>query len=279
MHETFEDAGMTTIIISFIAGALYFAGALMIARQLLRGASKGSPSKRTSLLLVSVAALLHAVVLSQTVLTDAGLHLGFYRVASLVGWAIAVMLLLVSARRPVENLGIFFFPLAALLVVAASFMSAEGGTVISASRGIDAHILTSLVAYSLFSLAAIQSLLLWLQNRQLRNRRPGGIIRALPPLQTMEALMFEMIVAGFVLLSLSLLTGLLYIDDIFAQHLLHKSVLSILAWGVFAILIWGRWSRGWRGRLAIRWTLVGFVTLMLAYFGSKFVLELLLERV
>ena len=95
----------------------------------------------------------------------------------------------------------------------------------------------------------------------------------------MERLLFRMIAVGFVLLSVSLLSGLFFLEDLFAQHLIHKTVLSIAAWGVFGVLLWGRWKLGWRGRLAIRWTLAGFATLMLAYFGSKFVLELVLQRV
>jgi ABC-type uncharacterized transport system permease subunit len=91
-------------------------------------------------------------------------------------------------------------------------------------------------------------------------------------------LLFQMIAIGFVLLSLALLSGLLFLEDIFTQHLVHKTVLSSIAWAVFGILLWGRWRFGWRGRTAIRWTLSGFATLALAYFGSKLVLELLLKR-
>ncbi|MDQ3797635.1 MAG: cytochrome c biogenesis protein CcsA [Pseudomonadota bacterium] len=91
--------------------------------------------------------------------------------------------------------------------------------------------------------------------------------------------MFQFIAVGFVLLSLALLTGFAFLHDIFAQHLVHKTVLSIAAWIVFAILLWGRWRFGWRGRTAIRWTLGGVFVLMLAYFGSKLVLELVLHRV
>jgi ABC-type uncharacterized transport system permease subunit len=101
----------------------------------------------------------------------------------------------------------------------------------------------------------------------------------MPPLQTMEALLFQIIAVGELLLSVALLSGFVYLEDIFAQHLMHKTVLSIFAWLVFAVLLWGRWRLGWRGKLAIRWTLAGFVALMLAYFGSKFVLELVLQRV
>jgi ABC-type uncharacterized transport system permease subunit len=124
----------------------------------------------------------------------------------------------------------------------------------------------------------LQALLLAIQEAHLRNRQPGGIIRSLPPLQTMESLMFQMIGVGFALLTLALVTGILFLQDIFAQHLVHKTVLSIMAWCVFALLLWGRWRFGWRGRVAIRWTVGGFIFLMLAYFGSKLVLELILNR-
>jgi len=137
-------------------------------------------------------------------------------------------------------------------------------------------IVLSIMAYSLFAIAAVQAILLAIQDHQLRNRRPGGIIRALPPLQTMEDLLMQLILAGFILLTLALLSGFFFLEDIFAQHLVHKTVLSIAAWLVFATLLWGRWKFGWRGRTAIRWTLGGYIALMLAYFGSKLVLELLL---
>ena len=116
------------------------------------------------------------------------------------------------------------------------------------------------------------------QERRLRTRRLGGISRGLPPLVTMESLLFQMIGAGFGALTLSLLSGFFFLDNLFAQHLVHKTVLSIAAWLVFATLLWGRRRYGWRGRTAIRWTLSGFAVLVLAYFGSKLVLELVLRR-
>jgi len=131
---------------------------------------------------------------------------------------------------------------------------------------------------ALLSIAAAHAIVLSIQDRHLRNRKPGGFIRALPPLETMENLLFQMIAIGFFLHSLSLITGMIYLDDMFAQHLAHKTILSIIAWFVFAILLWGRWRFGWRGRIAIRWTLTGFVFLLLAYMGSKWVLEIVLAR-
>jgi ABC-type uncharacterized transport system permease subunit len=120
--------------------------------------------------------------------------------------------------------------------------------------------------------------LMTLNRYRLRHRQPGGFLRGIPPLTTMEALLFQMIGAGFVLLTITLVSGLFFLEDFFAQHLVHKVTLSFVAWGVFGVLLWGRWRFGWRGRTAIRWTLSGFAFLVLAYFGSKLVLELILQR-
>ena len=124
------------------------------------------------------------------------------------------------------------------------------------------------------------AILLAFQERALRNHRlDSGLFRALPPLTLTETLMFRLIGAGFVLLTLTLLSGVLFVDNLFAQHLVHKTVLSIAAWIVFGVLLFGRWRWGWRGRRAVRLTLAGMVVLLLAFFGSKFVLELVLKRV
>ena len=99
----------------------------------------------------------------------------------------------------------------------------------------------------------------------------------MPPLRNMEAILFEVILIGFIVLTISLASGLVFLDNMFAQHLAHKTILSILAWLVFLTLLIGHWRLGWRGRTAVRWTLGGFVSLMMAYFGSKFALEILLS--
>ena len=93
----------------------------------------------------------------------------------------------------------------------------------------------------------------------------------------MESLLFGFLWAGWGLLSLSLLSGWLFVEDLLAQHLAHKTLLSCFAWLVFGVLLWGRQQLGWRGHKAIRWTLAGFCLLMLAYFGSKLVREFILH--
>jgi ABC-type uncharacterized transport system permease subunit len=268
-----------TLTAAAVTCLLYVAAAAMLARRLLRGADAATLSRRLPLALVAGALLVHGYLLMATLVVDGGLRLGLFNASSLVAWAVALLLALAASRMPVENLGIAIFPVAALFALLGAAMPAGGPLISGSTRGLDLHILSSVLAYSLLTIAVFQAVLLAFQDRHLHNRQPGGIIRALPPLQTMESLLFQMIGVGFVLLSISLLTGLVFLEDIFAQHLIHKTVLSLVAWVVFAVLLWGRWRLGWRGRIAIRWTFAGFVALMLAYFGSKFVLELVLQRV
>jgi ABC-type uncharacterized transport system permease subunit len=140
------------------------------------------------------------------------------------------------------------------------------------------HILTSIIAFSLLNIAALQAILLAIQEQQLRSHPPKRFVLSLPPLQTMEALLFQMLATGLTFLTISLVSGFLFIEHLFAQHLAHKTLLSILAWLIFSGLLIGRSRYGWRGKTAIQWTLIGFVLLLLAYFGSKLVLELILHK-
>jgi len=270
---------MTLFTFSVLAIVLYLLTSAALTVRLAGGSSSSLRMNRGLVLLLGFSAVtLHALVLYPHLITGNGLNLGFFNAASLVALMMVLLLLLVAIKQPVENLGIPVLPVAAATVALASWNPEQHTTITSGSWQLDLHILFSVLAYSLFALAAVQAVLLAIQERHLRNRRPGGYIRALPPLQVMEGLLFQMIGAGFVLLSAALLTGILFLEDIFAQHLVHKTLLSIAAWVIFGILLWGRWKFGWRGRKAIRWTLSGFVFLLLAYFGSKLVLELILGR-
>ena len=94
----------------------------------------------------------------------------------------------------------------------------------------------------------------------------------------MESMLFELLWIGVSLLSISIASGFVFIDDIFSQSLVHKTVLTLIAWLLFSVLLWGHYQLGWRSRTAVRLTLAGFVLLMLAFFGSKLVLELILHR-
>jgi ABC-type uncharacterized transport system permease subunit len=206
-----------------------------------------------------------------------GVDLQFFNAVSLIAWFIALLWLLASLGQPVDNLGIVILPFAAL-ALGLEMLFLGRGRLEPMIPGLDIHILLSILAYSVLSIAAAQAVLLAVQEKHLREKHPRGFILALPPLQVMEALLFRMIGVGFILLTLALVSGALFVQDLFAQHLVHKTVLSIFAWVVFATLLWGRQRFGWRSRTAIRWTLAGFVVLMLAYFGTKWVLEIVLQH-
>jgi len=267
-----------TLLLPALGIVLYCIAAFLLLRRLATGFEAQSRSKMLALGIGGAAALGHIILLEQLIITSQGLNLGLFNVLSLTSWLATVLVLFSAIKHPLENLGIAVLPFSALALLMQSVFASSDTHVIITSSGLKLHILISIFSYTLLGIAALQALLLAVQNRHLRNRHPGGFIRALPPLETMEHLLFRMIGLGYILLSLSLLTGATYLEDIFAQHLVHKTVLSIVAWLVFAILLWGRWRSGWRGRVAVRWTLAGFIVLMLAYFGSKLVLELILQR-
>lgn len=205
-----------------------------------------------------------------------GIDLSFFPVGSLVAWAVAGMVLASSLRQRLDNLFIGVFPLAAITALLAGFMDTSSMPKPYAG-GLITHILLSLLAYSLFTIATVQAVLLSRQEAALKQHHTRGLVTSLPPLQMMERLLFESLWAGFVLLSASLVSGFLFVDNLFAQHLAHKTLLSLFAWLVYAVLLAGRHFLGWRSRTAVRWTLGGFVLLMLGFFGSKLVLELLLK--
>lgn len=226
-----------------------------------------------------LAAALHAMAMVNLYAGQGGLDFSFLNALSAVAWILVAIVLLVALVKPVDKLGLVVFPLAAAILLLKLAVPEEAHTLRNHSWPMAAHVLASILAYGFLNIAAIQSVLLAIQDWCLHTRQTEGmLIRSLPPLQTMESLLFQLIGAGFVLLTVSLVTGFLFLENMFAQHLVHKTVLSILAWIVFAVLLVGRMRYGWRGQIAIRWTLGGFFSLMLAYFGSKMVLEWILER-
>jgi ABC-type uncharacterized transport system permease subunit len=268
---------MSTTITALLAIACYAASGIIITIRLFRERGGKKPPRASGIGLGLAGVILHTAVLYQNIHLDSGINLGFFNAFSLVMWIILLLLMISSLTKPVENLGIALLPIAVISVALEQYIPTTRLLPADASWGLRIHVLISLLAYSIFTMASVQAILLSIQDHHLRNRHPGGFIRALPPLQTMEALLIEMIGLGFLLLTFALASGLAFLDDIFAQHLVHKTVLSILAWLVFGTLLWGRFKFGWRGRKTLIGTQVGFVVLALAYFGSKFVIELLLS--
>jgi ABC-type uncharacterized transport system permease subunit len=270
------SADMNSTFIAFLAIACYLGSAIVISIRLFKSNQPDVLPRALGLGLMLVGINLHAGLLFSHLMSDGGIDLSFFGAASLIALTVMVLLLFSSLSKPVENLGIVLLPVSALTIMFQLHFPHSHLLSPDAPWGLQIHVIISLLAYSLLAIASVQSVLLAIQDHHLRHRHPGGFIRALPPLQTMEVLLFEMIALGFVLLTLALLSGFSFLDNMFEQRLAHKTLLSIAAWVVFGTLLWGRYRFGWRGQKALTWTLVGFVVLMLAYFGSKFVVELLL---
>lgn len=263
---------------ALIAIALYLSATGLIAWRLVRRGQSPSPSRPLALWLILGGLCMHGWLLYDGIFRAPGINLGFFNALVLTSWTVIALFSVSSLTKPVENLGLVLLPVAALtLLLEASFPSPDFMRQ-AVGWDIKIHVLISMLAYSLLTLASVQAILLAIQDRHLRQRRPAGFIRALPPLQTMESMLFEMIGTGFALLTLALLSGFAFLEDMFAQHLVHKTLLSTLAWLMFGGLLIGRLRYGWRGKTAIVWTLSGFAVLILAYFGSKMVLELILHR-
>jgi ABC-type uncharacterized transport system permease subunit len=263
---------MTLVVATLLAIALYLAAGALLGRPLLGG----SPDwRRPALVAAAFAVLAHAGVLL-------GMHRGvldlhFFAALSLTACVVAALTWVVNLSRPVAALGVIVFPLAAVLL-ALDVFAAPPTQPQPIDWQIKLHVTVALLAFGVLSIAAALAILLAVQERGLRHREFGALLRALPPLTLTEALLFRLIGAGFALLTLTLVTGIVFVDDLFGQHLIHKTVLSILAWLVFGVLLVGRWRRGWRGRRAVNLTLSGMAILLLAFFGSKFVLEVILHR-
>lgn len=266
------------ILSGILAILLYLLTSSLLALRLAsRLPASWQDRRRIFLILGLTGVVLHGVQVFNSVVSTQGMDTSFFSIMSITGWLVALLLLLASWRKPVENLAILILPIAALSLLLRLLSDHHSHLGEHLPNGLELHIIISIFAYSLLSIAVVQAILLSIQESHLHNRHPGGFIRLLPPLETMETLLFQMISLGFVLLSVALLSGGFFVENLFAQHLVHKTVLSIVAWGLFGILLVGRWRFGWRGRVAIRWTISAFAFLLLAYFGSKMVIEFILQ--
>jgi ABC-type uncharacterized transport system permease subunit len=262
--------------IAGLAAALLYAFATLLQGQLLY---RDKGNRHSILVLACAALLLHLVNVAGIIRTDAGYDFGFFRIATLFSWVMVSVVVLSSLRKPVENLFLVLFPIAILGILSATLLPGSRELTSDLSTGVALHSILGIIAFSIITIAALQALLVAWLNRELKQHHFHPALRHIPPLQTMESLLFEIIRYGFVALLAVILTGFLFMENMFAQHLAHKTVLTLLSWALFGVLLWGRHVRGWRGKTALRWILSGYGFLLLAYFGSKFVLELLLQRV
>lgn len=244
----------------------------------LTGASAGPTTRYQWLAPLPIAG--HAWTLYQVIFNGGALHLGLGPSLSLIIWLSAVIYWLASFRSRLAALEIVIFSAAALILVLALFLPAGRPLEHANLTLFGVHLLLSIISYSLFTIASLQALLMALLERRLHGTALPGFLQHMPPLLSLESLLFRVLGLGFVLLTLSLVTGMVFSEELTGKPLAlsHKIVFGFISWIIFGGLLLGRKLWGWRGRVALRWTLSGFLALVLAYLGTKFVLELILRR-
>lgn len=225
----------------------------------------------------AAAVLWHVWMLWTGLKVTTGLSLSLGNTASFVGLQIAIIAAIGAADASLRGLSGGLLILAGFCAVLTG-VGSDTGTLGEMGWKIQAHVLISLFAYGLLTVGAIVSIYALAQDRRLRRRKLSPINALFAPLETTESLLFGVTFSGFLILLLAVFSGLAFVDNLFAQHLVHKTVLSLVALFLFGLLLAGRQFAGWRGRRAIYLYLSAFVFLGLAYFGSRYILEAVLGR-
>jgi ABC-type uncharacterized transport system permease subunit len=225
----------------------------------------------------STGLLWHTWTLWLLILTPAGIALSIGNTASFIGLQIALIAILGATESTLRG---FCGGLLILAGCVAILTGGQGAATPGApmSFQLQTHILISLFAYGLLTVGAIVAFYALIQDRRLRAGMLSSANQLFAPLETTEKLLFGITSAGFLFLLVAVSSGFAFVENLFAQHLVHKTALSLLALTLFGLLLAGRRFAGWRGRRAIYLYLWGFLILCLAYFGSRYVLEEVLGR-
>jgi ABC-type uncharacterized transport system permease subunit len=224
--------------------------------------------------------LIHGIALYDGLFGAGGMRFSFSYALSLMLWLAVFIYWLESFRSRMDGLQPMVLPLAAACALLPVIFPEGHAMAHAGSWGFKLHFMAAMLAYSLFTLSALHAVFMGFAERKLHQRTSTRSLASLPPILTMEAVLFRMIVIAFALLTIALGSGVLFSEAIFgkAMTLDHKTIFGFVSWGIFAALLIGRHAYGWRGRIALRWTLAGFMVLLLAYMGSSFVAQVLLGR-
>jgi ABC-type uncharacterized transport system permease subunit len=267
-----------------VSALLYGALALYSWRTRWRVAASAPPPAATVNVIEHYGVLvplgLHAVLIARTMFAPDGLHLGAGNAVSAILWLTVLIYWAGNFFYRLDGLQSLVLPVAAVAVLLPAVLPSVRPLPNTEMVVFKVHLLIAMLAYSLFTIASLHVLLMALLERRLHDGGLPRVLQGLPPLLAMETLLFRIIWAGFILLTATIASGVLYSEELFgrAARFNHKTVFGVLSWIIFAALLGGRHIYGWRGRVAVRWTLTGFLMLVLAYVGSRFVLEVILGR-
>lgn len=272
-----EINGMNLLLMAL--ALLYAILAVSVWRFWQRGVSGHYPLRIELLVLVPIL-LLHTSVVWLPVLHDRILAIGFGAALTMVAWLMLVLYWCGSFFYPLKGLQLLLYPCAAASMVLAALLPGQHVGYSVHNLPFMLHISAALLAYGLFGITALLAVLMLVLNRQLHRRKMSPMIEALPPLLSIEKLMFQGLWVGFVLLLAALISGIFFAEAVFGQSavLTHKTIFGLISWLIYAVILFKHHTQAWRGKKAAQWMLVGFACLMLAYIGSKFVLEIVLQR-
>lgn len=231
------------------------------------GASIAHNHKQTQVSLAWLACSLHIISAS---LALGGINSFSLNAAHAVNFSTAFLVLgflLSSIRNNTAILGIVLYPFAAIFNLIAILSELPSGEPISGA--IMAHILLSVIAFSIIALGALEAVLIQILRFRLKNRKMNAIDSMMPPLQTLEKILFQTIGSGTFALSIAILTGAYFVDNFFSIDLVPKTALTLMAWTLFSVLLIGRHWLGWGGQLAVRITLAGYGLLFVGFIGVK----------
>lgn len=256
------------------ASFLYLFASLFIWRKIRFFEQTNAPSvRRNVILFASLAGIFHLFSLSLTIWQDDTLAFSLSNVLSMIAVLGSVILLGLNRQFQAETLGIFIFPLAALTTL----LPLGFPSYMPLPLEIGSHVLISIAAYSVLGIATAQAVLYSIQEKRFRKKQLSNLMRSLPPLQIMEELMFKLLIIGFALLSFALLSGAFFVEDLFAQHLVHKTFFAVISWILYGILITGHFQQGWRGQKAVKYVIWAYALLFTSFIGTEFILQCLAD--
>jgi ABC-type uncharacterized transport system permease subunit len=251
------------------------------SRPALAGGAPPRSDMRIENVVVPVALVLHGMLLYRRVVIPDGLDLGVANAVSMLVWLTVLIYWLAGLAfqglTPILGL---MSPVALLAVLLQAAITSRHVVTYGGDPLFALHFAIAMLAYSLFIVATVHAVVMLAEEKWLHRGVMPPFLRRLPPLLEMEALLFRILLAAFVLLTLTVVSGVFFSEQLFGKPLTfsHKTVFAIVSWFIFGGLLAGHYFRGWRGRKAVNWTLAGFTALLLAYVGSKVVLELILKR-
>lgn len=268
---------MLNSLLLFSVIACYLGSTLLIFLYIKANMSTSGESKYLNIASIvgTIGVFANLMYWYQTGLTPTSLNFSAHSMFVLISGILVGIYLLCSLAMPIRRLGVIVFPLALFGIILSLLWTKESVTSLTMSKSLIAHILTSVTAYALLTIATVQGLLYVYQERQIKNRANPAMLMVLPPLQTMEKLLFRLITAGFICLSLTLFSGALFSQYIFGHAFIlkHHTILPFIGWLMFVVVLFKRMKYGIRGSRAVALTVIGLVLIQLGYFGTKIVSE------